>query len=43
MEDEEGVDQIPGIMLRIGLNETSLTKALLRGDFFEAHLIIEEV
>ena len=33
----------PGFRARIGLNETSLTKSLARGDFNLAEKIIEEV
>ena len=33
---------IPGIRARIGLNETSLTRALARGDWDTAEAIIRE-
>ena len=41
--DEDEVEHIQGLMLRIGLHETNLTKALLSGDYFVAEKIIEEV
>ena len=41
--DEDDLEQLPGIVLRIGLNETNLTRALLRGDYHAAETIIEEV
>lgn len=40
--EEDLVEEIPGVMLRIGLNETTLTKALLRGHYVMAENIIEE-
>ena len=41
--DEDEVEHIQGLMLRIGLHETNLTKALLRGDYSIAEKIIDEV
>ena len=40
--DEILVNLPAGFRARIGLNETSLTKALARGEFSEAEKIIEE-
>ena len=37
------MEEIPGVMLRIGLNDTTLTRALLRGQYLHAEDIIEEV
>lgn len=41
-EDMEMLLNIPGMRARIGLNETTLTRALGRGDFALAERIIEE-
>jgi len=41
-EDSDEIAGIPGMVLRIGLNETSLTRALLNGDYAGAERIIEE-